>query len=106
MIVFLVISLSNGMFFYCSIDGKIKNVRETNLLTLADYGRCLDLTMHSEDATFIGNCNTDKFECIEMKNNLPWKYQVNPMSVLPYRTFTMCSIVPNILPSKTLYTVS
>ena len=32
--------------------------------------------MFPEDITFKGRNNTDKFECVEMQKDKPWKYQV------------------------------
>eukprot|EP00795_Rhopilema_esculentum_P003064 gene3064-1349_t len=64
-------------FLLNRVTGNVDNPTEINCLTLADFGRCLDLTLYSNTVTFIGSCNTDKFECIEMKKNLPWKYQID-----------------------------
>jgi len=48
-----------------------------NCLTLTDFGKCIDLKMFPEDITFKGRNNTDKFECVEMQKDKPWKYQVD-----------------------------
>eukprot|EP00794_Sanderia_malayensis_P020252 gene20252-22236_t len=60
--------------FLFTSDTVIDNIHP---LILSDFGRSIDLTVYPTDIKFTGSCNTDQFECIQMKENLPWKYQVD-----------------------------
>ena len=51
-------------------------------LALTDFGKSIDLNWFPESITFTGRSNTDKFECIEMQTDRPWKYQVSKQIVL------------------------
>ena len=54
----------------------------TRALQLIDFGRSIDMTMFLPGTTFMVKVETDGFQCIEMKTDRPWTYQVRP-SLLP-----------------------
>jgi len=54
-------------------------------ISLIDFGRAIDLKMYKESVQFEGCCTAKSFECIEMREGRPWKYQVD--------TFGLCSCV-------------
>ena len=56
---------------------EVKDPLRIRCLTLTDFGRAIDLKLLPPGTDFIGSCNTDAFECIEMKEKKPWKYQVS-----------------------------
>ena len=64
-----------SLLLICSIRSDLTN-EDVNCLTLTDFGKSIDLTWFSKSTTFIGRSNTDKFECLQMEKNIPWKYQV------------------------------
>lgn len=54
-------------------------------LCLVDWGRGIDLSQFSSTTQFTGDCRTSGFRCTEMKENKPWKFQVD--------TYGLCVIV-------------
>ncbi|KAK9676829.1 hypothetical protein RND81_11G104300 [Saponaria officinalis] len=54
-------------------------------LCLVDWGRGIDLSLFPPDIEFVGDCGTSGFNCVEMRENKPWKYQVD--------TYGLCVIV-------------
>ena len=48
----------------------------TRALQLIDFGRSIDMTMFPPGTTFTVKVETDSFQCIEMKTDRPWTYQV------------------------------
>ena len=45
-------------------------------LCLIDYGRAVDTRAFHEDTMFIGSCETEDFQCVQMLERKPWKWQV------------------------------
>ena len=43
---------------------------------LIDFGQSIDMTKYPPNTTFTAKVNTKCFQCIEMKTNRPWTYQV------------------------------
>ena len=43
---------------------------------LIDFGQSIDMTKYHPGTTFMAKVNTKCFQCIEMKTNRPWTYQV------------------------------
>lgn len=43
---------------------------------LIDFGQSIDMTKYPPNTTFMAKVNTKCFQCIEMKTNRPWTYQV------------------------------
>ncbi|KAF8118325.1 hypothetical protein N665_0005s0092 [Sinapis alba] len=54
-------------------------------LCLVDWGRGIDLRLFPSTTQFTGDCRTSGFRCTEMKENKPWKFQVD--------TYGLCVIV-------------
>ncbi|CAA7014002.1 unnamed protein product [Microthlaspi erraticum] len=54
-------------------------------LCLVDWGRGIDLSLFPSTTEFKGDCRTSGFRCMEMKENKPWKFQVD--------TYGLCGIV-------------
>ncbi|KAL9244497.1 hypothetical protein vseg_018268 [Gypsophila vaccaria] len=54
-------------------------------LCLVDWGRGIDLSLFPPDIEFMGDSGTSGFNCIEMQEDKPWKYQVD--------TYGLCVIV-------------
>ncbi|CAN8270970.1 unnamed protein product [Cochlearia groenlandica] len=54
-------------------------------LCLVDWGRGIDLSLFPSTTEFTGDCRTSGFRCMEMKENRPWKFQVD--------TYGLCVIV-------------
>ncbi|KAL1219378.1 Mitotic checkpoint serine/threonine-protein kinase BUB1 [Cardamine amara subsp. amara] len=54
-------------------------------LCLVDWGRGIDLSLFPRTTEFTGDCRTSGFRCMEMKENKPWKFQVD--------TYGLCVIV-------------
>lgn len=52
---------------------------------MIDFGRSIDLKMYPSSVQFIGDCHTDGFQCIEMRENRPWTFQID--------TFGICATV-------------
>ena len=52
----------------------------TRALQLIDFGRSIDMTMFVPGTTFKVKVETDSFQCIEMKTDRPWTYQVYPFA--------------------------
>ncbi|MED6123053.1 hypothetical protein PIB30_045677 [Stylosanthes scabra] len=46
-------------------------------LCLVDWGRGIVLDLFPDDTVFKGDCRTSGFRCIEMQENMPWKFQVD-----------------------------
>jgi checkpoint serine/threonine-protein kinase len=46
-------------------------------LVLIDFGRAVDLTVFPGDTLFHGSCNTDGFQCTQMLEGKPWKYEAD-----------------------------
>ncbi|XP_057525554.1 mitotic checkpoint serine/threonine-protein kinase BUB1 isoform X1 [Amaranthus tricolor] len=46
-------------------------------LCLVDWGRGIDLSVFPADIEFEGDCRTSGFRCVEMKEDKPWKFQVD-----------------------------
>ena len=44
---------------------------------LIDFGQSIDMTKYPPNTTFMAKVTTKCFQCIEMKTNRPWTYQVN-----------------------------
>lgn len=44
-------------------------------IVLIDFGSSIDMSLHPNCA-FIGDSNTSAFRCIEMQQNMPWRWQV------------------------------
>ena len=53
----------------------------TKILKLIDFGRSIDMTFFPPGTTFTAKVNTSGFQCIEMKTNRPWTYQVSDVTV-------------------------
>ena len=49
---------------------------DTKCLKLIDFGRTIDMNFFPEDTTFLSKVNTSGFQCIEMRTDQPWTYQV------------------------------
>ena len=45
-------------------------------LVLIDFGRAVDLAVFPGDTLFHGSSNTDGFQCTQMLEGKPWKYEV------------------------------
>ena len=43
---------------------------------LIDFGRAVDLRVFPGEAMFQGSSDTDGFQCIQMLEGRPWKYEV------------------------------
>jgi checkpoint serine/threonine-protein kinase len=54
-------------------------------LCLVDWGRGIDLSLFPRTTEFTGDCRTSGFRCVEMKEDKPWKFQVD--------TYGLCVIV-------------
>ncbi|KFK40438.1 hypothetical protein AALP_AA3G373200 [Arabis alpina] len=54
-------------------------------LCLVDWGRGIDLSLFPSTTEFNGDCRTSGFRCMEMKEDKPWKFQVD--------TYGLCVIV-------------
>ena len=65
-----------SLFTVDALDGEHLLCDETKLLKLIDFGRSIDMRMFPTGTTFSAKVNTDGFQCIEMKTNRPWTYQV------------------------------
>uniref|UniRef100_A0A803N1N5 Mitotic checkpoint serine/threonine-protein kinase BUB1 n=1 Tax=Chenopodium quinoa TaxID=63459 RepID=A0A803N1N5_CHEQI len=61
-------------------------------LCLVDWGRGIDLKLFSADTMFHGDCRTSGFCCVEMREDKPWKFQVD--------TYGLCVIVHMMLHNK------
>ncbi|XP_010526508.1 PREDICTED: mitotic checkpoint serine/threonine-protein kinase BUB1 [Tarenaya hassleriana] len=61
-------------------------------LCLVDWGRGIDLKLFPSTTEFTGDCRTSGFRCVEMKENKPWKFQVD--------TYGLCVIVHMMLHNK------
>lgn len=63
------------------IKKKIKLFRPTQCdqpcVQLIDFGRSIDMTLFPPDTTFTHTVKTADFICHEMREKLPWTYQVN-----------------------------
>ena len=46
-------------------------------LVLIDFGRAVDLKAFSGDVLFQGSCETEGFQCTQMLEGKPWKYEVS-----------------------------
>ena len=44
---------------------------------LIDFGQSIDMTKYPPGTTFTAKITTKCFQCIEMKTNRPWTYQVH-----------------------------
>ena len=51
-------------------------------LCLLDFGRAVDLTAFSDEIKFLGSCGTEGFQCAQMLEGKPWKYEVLHMYIL------------------------
>lgn len=49
---------------------------------LIDFGRSIDMTLFPPDTTFTHTVKTADFICHEMREKLPWTYQVNIFIVI------------------------
>lgn len=49
----------------------------TPCVQLIDFGRCIDMTLFPPKTTFTYMVKTADFICHEMRDKLPWTYQVN-----------------------------
>ncbi|KNA10569.1 hypothetical protein SOVF_143120 [Spinacia oleracea] len=58
-------------------------------LCLVDWGRGIDLSLFPADTKFVGDCRTSGFCCVEMREEKPWKFQVD--------TYGLCVIVHTML---------
>ncbi|KAJ4801342.1 Bub1-like kinase [Rhynchospora pubera] len=54
-------------------------------LCLIDWGRGIDLSLFPDGTVFHGDCRTSGFRCVQMQENMKWKYQVD--------TYGLCVIV-------------
>lgn len=48
----------------------------SRFVQLIDFGRSIDMKKYPAGTTFLTKVNTECFQCIEMKTNRPWTYQV------------------------------
>ncbi|KAM7271709.1 hypothetical protein ACFE04_030923 [Oxalis oulophora] len=46
-------------------------------LCLVDWGRAIDLHLFPHNTEFKGDCRTSGFRCVEMREDKPWKFQVD-----------------------------
>jgi len=70
------------------IRDKVDNddpIRANKGLQIIDYGRSIDLHMYPKGTTFVGSCQVDGFQCVEMITGKPWTYQID--------TFGLCAVV-------------
>ena len=51
-------------------------------LCLLDFGRAIDIQAFPRGTQFIGSCDTDSFQCIQMLNNEPWTWQVMTLNAV------------------------
>lgn len=60
-------------------DQKLHNLLEgkQKMLKLIDFGCSIDMRQFPSGTTFSASVDTSGFQCIEMKTNRPWTYQVN-----------------------------
>lgn len=49
---------------------------ESKVLKLIDFGRSIDMDLFPRGTTFTAKVTTSGFQCIEMKTNRPWTFQV------------------------------
>lgn len=56
--------------------------RGSHWLQLIDFGRSIDMTMFPAGTTFMVKTQKKDHQCIEMKTNRPWTYQVKPQSLI------------------------
>ena len=49
----------------------------SKIIKLIDFGRSIDLTMYPSGTSFTTKVETSGFQCIEMKTDQPWTYQVS-----------------------------
>jgi len=49
---------------------------------LIDFGRSIDMTLFPPDTTFTHTVKTADFICHEMREKLPWTYQVNIFNLI------------------------
>ena len=61
-----------------SFSSRYKNAASAfgNGLVLIDFGRAVDLTVFPPDTMFQGSCETEGFQCTQMLEGKPWKYEV------------------------------
>ena len=50
-------------------------------LVLIDFGRAVDLVAFPGDIMFRGSCETEGFQCTQMLEGKPWKYEVKVLSI-------------------------
>ena len=62
-------------FSYSSLHKNFTSARGHGLV-LIDFGRAVDLTAFSADILFQGSNETDGFQCTQMLEGKPWKYEV------------------------------
>ena len=54
----------------------------TKCLVLIDFGRSIDMDLLPPSSEFTVSCQTELFECVEMKTGRPWTYQTDFYGVL------------------------
>ena len=59
----------------CSPYGNFAAARGHGLCLL-DFGRAVDLTAFPDETLFQGSCETEGFQCTQMLEGKPWKYEV------------------------------
>lgn len=51
-------------------------------LCLIDYGRAIDMSFYPAGTTFVGDCHTRGFQCVEMLLSRPWTFQIDTFGFL------------------------
>ena len=68
---------------------------------LIDFGQSIDMTKYPPGTTFMAKVTTKCFQCIEMKTNRPWTYQVHSCSdevyVAKTKALISCAVIKQLI---------
>jgi len=59
-----------------STDARVVFAGGSRFVQLIDFGQSIDMSKYPAGTSFLTKVDTQCFQCIEMKTNQPWTYQV------------------------------